>query len=70
MSALAWLASHAFWVNGASPLAADASEIAGYLFEAALGRYSADLLAGWGLSDEYDEVEAASLMPDHPQCLD
>ena len=53
-------------VNGASLWAADASESAGYLVEAALGRYSSDLLAGWGLSDEYDEVEAASLMPDHP----
>ena len=53
-------------VNGASPWAADASESAGYLVEAALGRYSSDLLAGWGPSDGYDEVEAASLMPDHP----
>ena len=23
------------------------------------------MVAGWGPSDEYDEVEAASLMPDH-----
>ena len=66
MSALAWLASHAFWVHGVSPWAADASESAGYPVEAALGRYSSDLLAGWGPSDEYDEIEAASLTPDHP----
>ena len=52
--------------DGAFPWAADASESAGYLVEAALGRYSSDLLVGWGPSDEYDEVEAASLMPDHP----
>ena len=30
------------------------------------GRYSSDLLAGWGPSDGYDEVEVASSMPDHP----
>ena len=53
-------------VNGALPWAADASESAGYLVEAVLGRYSSDLLAGWGPSDGYDEVEAVSLMPDHP----
>ena len=51
-------------VNGASPWAADASESAGYLVEVALGRYSSDLLAGWGPSDGYDELEAASMMPD------
>ena len=53
-------------VNGASPGAAHASESAGYLVEFARGRYSSDLLAGWGPSDEYDKVEAASLLPDHP----
>ena len=53
-------------VYGASPWAADASESAGYPVEAARGRYSSDLLAGCGPSDGYDEVEAASLMPDHP----
>ena len=51
-------------VNGASPWAADASESAGYLVEVALGRYSSDLLAQWGPSDEYDEVAGSS------QCLD
>ena len=45
-------------VNGASSWAADASECAGYLFEA---RYSSDLLARWGPTDEYDGVEAACL---------
>ena len=53
-------------VNGASPWAADASESAGYLVEAALGRYSSGLLAEWSPSDEYDEAVAASSMPDHP----
>ena len=53
-------------VNGASPWAAGASESAGYLEEAAPGRHSSDLLALWGPSDGYDEVEAASWMPDHP----
>ena len=53
-------------VDGASPWAADASESAGYLVEVALGRYSSDLLAEWGPSDEFDEAGAASSMPDHP----
>ena len=53
-------------VPGASPWAASAAESASHLVEAALGRYSSDLLAGWGESDECDEVEAASLMPDDP----
>ena len=48
-------------VHGASPWAASASESAGYLVEAALGRCSSDLLAGWGLPDEFDEAGAASL---------
>ena len=53
-------------VNGASLWVADASESAGYLVEVALGRYSSDLLAGWGPPDGHDGVEAASLIPDHP----
>ena len=53
-------------INGASPWAADASESACYMVEVALGRSSSDLLAGWGPSDGYDEVEAAPSMPDHP----
>ena len=53
-------------VNGASPWAADASVGAGYLVEVALGRYSSDLLAGWGPSDEFHGAGAASCMPDHP----
>ena len=52
-------------VNGASPWASDASESAVHLVEVTLGRCSSDLLAGWGPSDEYDEVHAASV-PDHP----
>ena len=53
-------------VRGASPDTADASESACYMVEVARGRYSSDLLAGWGPSDGYDEVEAASSMPHHP----
>ena len=34
--------------NGVSPWGADASESAGYLVEAALGRYSSGLLAEFG----------------------
>ena len=45
-------------VNGASPWAASTSECAGYLAEAALGRYSSDMVAEWGPSGEYDSVEA------------
>ena len=52
--------------NGSSPWAADASEAAGYMVETACGRYSSDLLCGWGPSDGYDEVEVASSLPDHP----
>ena len=51
-------------VNTASPWAADASEGACYMVEVALGCYSS-LLAEWGPSDGYDEVEVASSMPDH-----
>ena len=52
--------------NRGSPWAANASEAAWYMFEAALGRYSSDLLGEWGPSDGYDEVEVASTLPDHP----
>ena len=50
----------------AYPWAASAADSAGYLVESALDGYSSGLCAQWGPSDEYDEVEAASLMPDHP----
>ena len=53
-------------VDGASPWAADASEGAWYMVEVALGRYSSNLLAGWGPSDGYGVVEVASSMPGHP----
>ena len=52
-------------VNGASPWAVSAADRAGYLVESALGG-SSGLCAEWGPSDEYDEVEAASLMPENP----
>ena len=53
-------------VNGASPWAASAADSAGYLVETALGRYSSGLLAEWVFPVEFDAVEAASLLPDHP----
>ena len=53
-------------VNGASPWAAGAANSAGYFVEAALGSYSSGLCAEWSLPDEFDAVEAASLLPDHP----
>ena len=53
-------------VNGASTWAVDASESATYLVEVALGRYSSGLVAEWSPSDEFDEAEAASCLPDHP----
>ena len=53
-------------VNGASPWAVSAAGSAGHLVESALGVYSSGLCAEWGPSVEYDEVEAASLMPDDP----
>ena len=65
MSALAWLASMLSGVRGASPLAVDASESAAYLLEAALGCYSSGMVAQWS-PDDFDGVEAASLIPDHP----
>ena len=49
-------------VNGCSPWAADAFESAGYLVEAARGRYSSRLLAEWGPPDGFGVVEAASRM--------
>ena len=53
-------------VNGASPWAADASESAGYLVEAALGLYSSGLFGEWGPPDGFDAVEAASRMSNAP----
>ena len=50
-------------VNGASPWAADASESAGNLLEAALGQYSSGLFAEWSPLVEVDEAQA-------PQCLE
>ena len=52
--------------NRSSPWAANASEAACHMVEAASGRYSSDLLGKWGPSDGYDEVEVASTLPDHP----
>ena len=53
-------------VNGASSLAADASESAAYLLEVALGRYSSGLHVEWSPCDEFDHDSAASFLPDHP----
>ena len=53
-------------VNGASPWAAGASESGGYLVETALRCYSSGFIAEWGPPDGYDQVEVASLVPDHP----
>ena len=53
-------------VNGASPWAASAADSAGYLVESALGGYSSGLCAEWGPPVDFDAVEAASLLPDHP----
>ena len=53
-------------VDGASTWAASASESASYLVEAALGCYSSGMITEWRLPDEYDRVEVASLVPDHP----
>ena len=57
-------------VKGASPWAADASESAGYLVGVALGQYSSGLVAEWSPSDEFDAVQAAASLPEHPQSLD
>ena len=53
-------------VPGASPWAASAAESASYLVEAALGCYSSGMVAQWSPPDEFDGVEAASLILDHP----
>ena len=53
-------------INGAVPWAASASESAGYLVEVALGRYSSGMVTEWSPSDEFDLLEAASSVPDHP----
>ena len=57
---LAWLASHASWGKGASPLAVDASESAFYLVGVALGRYSSNLVAEWSLPDGFDAEEVSA----------
>ena len=53
-------------VNGASPWVVDASEIAAYLLEVALGRYSSGLVSEWVPSGDFDRDMAASSLPDHP----
>ena len=53
-------------VNGASPWAAGAADSASYLVEAALGSYTSKMIAEWGRSDDFDRVEVAPLVPDHP----
>ena len=53
-------------VPGASPWAGSAAESASYLVEAALGFHSSGMVAEWSSPDEFDRVEAASLIPDHP----
>ena len=53
-------------VNGSSAWAVGASESAAYLVESALGRYSSSLVSEWSPPDEFDRVEAASSLPDHP----
>ena len=53
-------------VPGSSPWAASASESASYLVEAALGCYSSGMITEWSPPDEYDRVEDASLVLDHP----
>ena len=53
-------------VPGAFSSAAGAAESANYIVEVALGCYSSGLVAQWSPPDEFDPVEAASLVPDHP----
>ena len=53
-------------IDGVSPWAANASESASYLVEAALGGYSCRLVTEWSPPDDYDQVAVASLVPDHP----
>ena len=43
-----------------------APEGAGYLVEAALGCFSSGMITEWSPPDEYDRVEVASCVPDHP----
>ena len=52
-------------VSGASPWAADASESAGYLVEAALGHCSSGLFAEWSPPEGFDGARAASFLPEH-----
>ena len=54
-------------VNGASPWAADASESAGNMLEAALGSYSSRILSEWSVPEEFDAAGAAARMPDVPK---
>ena len=53
-------------VPGASPWASGADESARCLVEVSLGCYSSGLVAQWSPPDVFDEAEAASLIPDHP----
>ena len=53
-------------VNGASPWAVDATESAAYQVEVSLGRYSSNLVADWELPDDFDPVDAAASLTDHP----
>ena len=55
-----------FSLPGASPWAAGATESADYLVDVALGCHSSGWVAQWSPPDEFDEAEAASLIPDHP----
>ena len=50
-------------VNGASPWAADASESAGNILEAALGSYSSRILSEWSVPEVFDAAESAARMP-------
>ena len=52
-------------VNGVFPWAASAADSASYRVEAALGFYSSGMVSEWSPPDEYDPVEAASLVSDH-----
>ena len=52
--------------HGWLPVLSGVNGAASYLVEAALGCYSSGVLTEWGLPDEYDRVEVASLVPDHP----
>ena len=54
------------FVPGASPWATGADDSARYLVEVTLGCSSSGLVAQWSPPDEFDEAEAASLIPDHP----